>query len=107
MSGVRILPGAFRRGVAGGYVPSYKRNESWVRLPTRRFVIQQGGSMGIGISLLLIAVGLILWLAVSATVTGVALSTVGVILLVVGLLGLFVSMIIFGSNRRYRDTDYL
>lgn len=49
--------------------------------------------MGIGVSLILIAVGLVLWLAVTATVSGVAISTVGIILVAVGALGLLISLV--------------
>lgn len=62
--------------------------------------------MGIGVSLILIAVGLILWLAVTATVSGLAVSTVGIILLVVGCLGLLISLVFLGSARHDRDTFY-
>jgi hypothetical protein len=53
--------------------------------------------MGIGISIFLIAVGAILTFAVDAVADGVNLDTVGIILMVVGLLGLLASMTIFGS----------
>jgi hypothetical protein len=70
--------------------------------------------MGIGVSLLLIAVGAILTWAVSATVTGVDLTTVGVILMVVGAAGGLISLVFwsswggFGAPRRetvVRDGD--
>jgi hypothetical protein len=48
--------------------------------------------MGIGTSLLLIAVGAILNFAVTATVAGIDINTVGVILMVVGVLGLLISL---------------
>ncbi len=44
--------------------------------------------MGIGISILLIAIGAILLWAVTATVAGVSINTVGAILIVVGAIGL-------------------
>ena len=44
--------------------------------------------MGIGVSLFLLAVGAILAFAVNATVNGVDISTVGIILMIVGGLGL-------------------
>ena len=43
--------------------------------------------MGIGVSLLLVAVGAILTWAVTADVSGVDIQTVGVILMVVGIVG--------------------
>jgi hypothetical protein len=54
-------------------------------------------SMGIGVSLLLIAVGAILIWAVDVTVAGVDIDAVGVILLVVGALGVVLSMIFWSS----------
>ena len=61
--------------------------------------------MGISGSLILIAVGAILKWAVTATVSGVNVHTVGVILMVVGAVGLVLSLIFwstwggFGSSR--------
>jgi Domain of unknown function (DUF6458) len=48
--------------------------------------------MGIGTSILLIAVGAILRYAVTITVSGVELQTVGLILMIVGIIGLVVSL---------------
>ncbi len=48
--------------------------------------------MGIGTSIFLIAVGAILKFAVTANVSGIELATVGVILMVVGGLGLLLSL---------------
>lgn len=53
--------------------------------------------MGISVSILLIAVGAILTWAVSATVSGVDLVAVGVILMIVGGLGLVISLIFWSS----------
>lgn len=60
--------------------------------------------MSIGLSILLIAAGAILRWAVSAQVSGVSLTTVGAILMVVGVVGLVVSLALWGpwSNRRVR-----
>ena len=55
--------------------------------------------MGIGVSLLLIAIGAILTWAVSADVSGVDLNTVGVILMIVGAIA-FVISLVFEFNRR-------
>ena len=58
---------------------------------------QRGGGhhrgMGIGTSIFLIAMGAILKFAVTATVAGLELATVGTILIVVGVIGLLVSML--------------
>jgi hypothetical protein len=56
--------------------------------------------MGIGVSIFLIAVGAILTFAVNATVSGVSIETVGVILMIAGALGLIVTMTIFAPRRR-------
>ncbi|HMJ37076.1 MAG TPA: DUF6458 family protein [Baekduia sp.] len=57
--------------------------------------------MGIGTSLFLIAAGAILRYAVSDAISGVDLSTVGLILLIVGILGLVISLFMtFAMTRR-------
>lgn len=53
--------------------------------------------MGIGASIFLIAVGAILTFAVHTTVSGLDLSTIGVILMVVGGIGLAATMLVFGG----------
>lgn len=53
--------------------------------------------MGIGVSLILIAVGAILTWAVTAEVSGVDISTVGVILMVVGIAGALLSLAFWSS----------
>jgi len=54
--------------------------------------------MGIGVSVFLIAVGAILAFAVHVTTAGFDLSTIGVILMVVGAIGLATSLLIFGGG---------
>ena len=49
--------------------------------------------MGIGTSIFLIAVGAILYFAVTASVSGVELETVGLILMIVGAAGLVISLV--------------
>lgn len=56
--------------------------------------------MGIGVSIFLIAVGAILTFAVNATLSGVSIETIGVILMIAGALGLIVTLMIFGPRRR-------
>lgn len=56
--------------------------------------------MGIGTSIFLIAVGAILYFAVDASVSGLDISTVGLILMICGALGLVISMFLIGSARR-------
>jgi hypothetical protein len=53
--------------------------------------------MGIGVSLILIAAGAILTWAVNATVSGLNIHTIGVILMVVGVVGLLLSMMFWSS----------
>ena len=53
--------------------------------------------MGVGVSLILIAAGAILTWAVTATVSGVDINTIGVILLVVGAIGLVLSLMFWSS----------
>ena len=61
--------------------------------------------MGIGVSLLLIAIGAILDFAVTVRTSGFNLNTIGVILMIVGGIGLLASLFIFGSWGPYRRED--
>jgi beta-lactamase regulating signal transducer with metallopeptidase domain len=58
------------------------------------------GAVGIGTSLFLIAVGAILYFAVNADIQGLEISTIGVILMVVGVVGLLISLFFLSSARR-------
>ena len=60
--------------------------------------------MGIGSSLFLIAVGAILYFAVDANVSGLEISTVGIILMVIGIIGLIITLFFLGSWRDRRRT---
>jgi hypothetical protein len=65
--------------------------------------------MGIGMSIFLIAVGAILRYAVNVTVEGVEIDTIGLILIVVGVIGLVISLaVIFmaGDDRPRPPDDY-
>ena len=67
--------------------------------------------MGIGTSLFLIAVGAILYFAVDASISGIEITTIGIILMVVGVLGLLISLFMLSSWRRddrtvVRDREY-
>ncbi len=53
--------------------------------------------MGISVSLLLAAAGAVLIWAVDATVSGLNIHTVGVILLIVGVVGLMISLFFWSS----------
>lgn len=67
----------------------------------------------LGLSLFLIAVGAILAFAVTYTVTGIDIATVGFILLAVGFVGLLLSLLFWTSfsplggarRREYREID--
>jgi hypothetical protein len=48
----------------------------------------------------LVAVGAILYFAVDADVSGLEISTIGIILMVVGVVGLLISLFFLGSARR-------
>lgn len=56
--------------------------------------------MGIGTSILLIAVGAVLKYAVTASVSGIQLATVGVILMVVGVIGLVITLLLLARADR-------
>lgn len=60
--------------------------------------------MGISVSLILIAVGAILTWAVTATVSGVDLTTVGVILMIIGAAGLVLSLLFWSTWGGFRST---
>lgn len=64
--------------------------------------------MGISISLLLIAAGAILRFAVSADASGINLETTGLILMIIGAIGLVISLVFWGSwggfSRRTMET---
>ena len=70
--------------------------------------------MTIGTSLFLIAVGAILYFAVDANISGLEISTIGVILIVVGIVGLLISLFLLSRSRTVvsdrpvvRERDYL
>ena len=56
--------------------------------------------MRIGASLFLIAVGAILKFAVSDAIDGVDLGTIGIILMIVGAVGLIITLILMSTRRR-------
>ena len=56
--------------------------------------------MRIGASLLLIAVGAILKFAVSDQLNGVDLGTIGIILMIVGIVGLLITLVLLSTRRR-------
>jgi Domain of unknown function (DUF6458) len=56
--------------------------------------------VGIGTSIFLIAAGAILYFAVNADVSGLEISTVGMILMIVGVLGLVISLFYTSMHAR-------
>lgn len=61
--------------------------------------------MGIGVGILLIAIGAILAFAVETTVNGIDIQVVGVILMIAGALGVVLDLVIFAPRRRTVVTD--
>jgi hypothetical protein len=59
--------------------------------------------MTIGASIFLIAVGAILKYAVTATLSGVNIQTIGVILMVAGVVGLLIGLFLLASGRSRAD----
>ena len=60
--------------------------------------------MGIGTSIFLIALGAILYFAVNADISGLEISTIGLILMIVGILGLIISLYYASiATRRTRE----
>ena len=66
--------------------------------------------MTIGTSLFLIAVGAILYFAVDVDVSGLEISTIGIILMVCGVVGLLISLFLVSRSRPaepvVRDREY-
>ena len=63
--------------------------------------------MGIGTSIFLIALGAILYFAVNVDISGLEVSTIGLILMIVGILGLVISLYLMSvaSRRGVETTD--
>ena len=61
--------------------------------------------MGIGTSIFLIAIGAILYFAVNADISGLEISTVGLILMIVGILGLVISLYYTSLATRRRPAE--
>lgn len=61
--------------------------------------------MGIGASVFLLAVGAVLAFAVDYTVNGVDIHTVGFILMIAGVVGLFMTTLVFGRRDSTRAAD--
>ena len=59
--------------------------------------------MGIGVSIFLLAVGAILTFAVDATVSGLDIAVVGIILMICGAVGLLLTMLVLGRRDSGRN----
>lgn len=60
--------------------------------------------MGIGVSVFLLAIGAILTFAVNASISGLDINVVGIILMICGAIGLLLTMLVFGRDRGTADT---
>jgi len=56
--------------------------------------------MGIGVSVFLLALGVILAFAIDYEVSGVDINVIGIILMVCGAIGLLLTMLVFGRRDR-------
>jgi hypothetical protein len=61
--------------------------------------------VGIGTSIFLIALGAILYFAVNVDISGLEVSTIGLILMIVGILGLIISLYLMSVASRRTTTD--
>ncbi|HEV2786530.1 MAG TPA: DUF6458 family protein [Solirubrobacteraceae bacterium] len=107
--------GAFRHGQLCRYgIPNAWRIQSTLLRPLSsradvhssrpawaRRTGEMTSAMAIGTSIFLIAVGAVLKFAVTATVSGISLATVGTILIVLGVIGLLISLVfVLQAGRR-------
>lgn len=60
---------------------------------------------GIGVSLFLVALGAVLYWAVSVEAEGFSINTIGLILLIVGIIGLVLTLIMTASTAETRKGD--
>ena len=63
--------------------------------------------MGIGVSLFLLAVGAILTFAVDASVSGLDIDVVGIILMIAGAIGLLLTLLVWGPRSRTARTTVI
>ena len=59
----------------------------------------------VGPPIALIAVGLILWLAVTATIAGISIQTIGLILFLIGLVWLAIELVTNGRRRTVATSE--
>lgn len=58
----------------------------------------------VGPPIVLIAVGAILWLAVTATIAGISIQTIGLILTIIGAVWLVIELVVNGRRRTAATT---
>ena len=63
--------------------------------------------MGIGVSLFLLAAGAILTFAVDASVSGLDIDVVGIILMAAGAIGLLLTLLVWGPRSRAARTTVI
>ena len=63
--------------------------------------------MGIGVSLFLLAAGAILTFAVDASVSGLDIDVVGIILMIAGAIGLLLTLLVWGPRSRTARTTVI
>lgn len=61
--------------------------------------------MGIGVSLFLLAAGAILTFAIQTDAEGVNINTIGIILMIVGGVGILLSLLVFGDRGATRSDE--
>lgn len=59
----------------------------------------------VGPPIALIAVGLILWLAITATIAGISIQTIGLILFLIGVVWLIIELVTNGRRRTVATHD--
>ena len=84
----------------GGTVPAATLRRSSSRVSPRVADGHGAGMIDTGPPIALIAIGLVLWLAIDATLAGISIQTIGVILAVVGVIWLVIELFQASGRRR-------
>lgn len=93
--------GAYQSGIPPQHCPAPGRPDALAHLPGQAYGFSMEGMyMRIGASLVLIAIGAILKFAVTKPVSGIDVGAVGVILMIVGALGLAITLVLMSTRRR-------
>ena len=67
-----------------------------------RSMIEEAKNLSLGVSIFLLVVGAILTFAVNVSASGFSINTVGIILMVAGVIGLLLSLLFWSSFSPYR-----